>query len=116
MLDKSILQQGLSDFYDDLVYKLRKIYACNDFSAQFRKIILRYIKIGYNINAIRQTACIVVNLLTINSFASLFGCTLAGRVQTMTAPTERLLSKSVGAWCSGSGRAHRSPIVSFLLL
>ena len=48
---KSLLQQDLSEpeFYDDLVYKFRKIYACNDFSAQFRKIILRYIKIGYKI-------------------------------------------------------------------
>ena len=43
---KSLLQQGLSepDFYGDLVYKFRKIYACNDFSTQFRKIILRYKK------------------------------------------------------------------------
>ena len=41
---KSLLQQGLSE--SDLVYKFRKIYACNDFSTQFRKIILRYIKIN----------------------------------------------------------------------
>ena len=52
---KSLLQQGLSEpeFYGDLVYKFRKIYACNDFSTQFRKTILRYKKIGYNINVIR---------------------------------------------------------------
>ena len=50
------------EFYGDLVhvYKFRKIYACNDFSTQFHKIIFRYIKIGYNINVIRQTACMVV--------------------------------------------------------
>ena len=61
---KSLLQQGLSEpeFYGDLVYKFRKIYACNDFSTQFRKIILRYKKIGYNI---RQTACMVVNQITV---------------------------------------------------
>ena len=59
---KSLLQQGLSEpeFYGDLVYKFRKIYACNDFSTQFRKLILRYKRIGYNINVntnvIRQTA------------------------------------------------------------
>ena len=37
---KSLLQQGLSEpeFYGDLVYKFRKIYACKDFSTQFRKI------------------------------------------------------------------------------
>ena len=58
---KSLLQQGLSEpeFYGDLVYEFRKIYACNDFSAQFRKIILRYIKIWiwYNINKCNTTDC-----------------------------------------------------------
>ena len=74
---KSLLQQGLSEpeFYRDFVYRFRKIYACNDFSTQFRKIILRYKKIGYNINVIRQTACMVVNPITVNNFASLFNCT-----------------------------------------
>ena len=75
---KSLLQQGPSEpeFYGDLVYKFRKIYACNDFSTQFRKIILRYKKIRYNINA-----CMVVNPITVNNFvslASLFYCTPAG--------------------------------------
>ena len=77
---KSLLQQGLSEpeFYVDLVYKFRKMYACNDFSNPFRKIILRYKKIGYNINVRRQTACMVVNPVTVNNFASLFNCTPAG--------------------------------------
>ena len=77
---KSLLYQGLSkpEFYGDLVYKFRKIYACNDFSTQFHKIILRYKKVGYNINVIRQTACMVVNPITVNNFASLFNYTLAG--------------------------------------
>ena len=40
---KFLLQQGLSEpeFYGDLVYKFKKIYACNDFCTQFCKIILR---------------------------------------------------------------------------
>ena len=77
---KSPLQQGLSEpeFYGDLVYKFRKVYACNDFNTQFREIILRYKKIGYNINLIRQTACMVVNHITVNNFASLFNCSPAG--------------------------------------
>ena len=52
---KSLLQQGLSEpeFYGDLVYKFKKIYAFNDFSTRFRKIILRYKMIGHNINVIR---------------------------------------------------------------
>ena len=46
-----------------------------------------YIKIGYNINVIRQTACMVTNPITVNNFASLFGFA-RWRVgpQTMTAP------------------------------
>ena len=59
----------------------------NDFSTQFRKFILRYIKIGYNINIIRQTAYKVITPITVNKFASLFGCTPAGRASDpMTAP------------------------------
>ena len=83
------MQQSLleAEFEGDLVYKFRKIYACNDFSTQLRKISLRYIKIWYNINVIRQTACIAVNPITVNNFASLFGCTPAGRASdSMTAP------------------------------
>ena len=45
---KSFLQQGLSE--PELVTCGIQIYACNHFSTQCRKIIIRYIKIGYNIN------------------------------------------------------------------
>ena len=53
--------QGLSEhgFYDDSVYKLKKIVGSNNFSAQFIKIISHYKKIGYNINVLQQTACLV---------------------------------------------------------
>ena len=74
-----------------------KNYACNDLSTHFRKIILRYIKIGHSINVIRQTACMVVNLFTVTDFAFLFGCTPAGRdSDSMMTPAERLLSKKKG--------------------
>ena len=78
---KSLLRQGLSepDFYGDLVYKLKKIVGSNNFSAQFIKIISHYKKIGYNINVLQQTACLVVNPITVGNFAFLFNCTLVGR-------------------------------------
>ena len=42
---------------------------------------------GYNINVIRQTACMVVNQITVDNFASLFGCTPVGRASdSITAP------------------------------
>ena len=45
----NILLQGLSEpeFYGDL-YKFRKIIGKNDFPYHFKKIIVRYKKIGYN--------------------------------------------------------------------
>ena len=49
---KSLLHQGLSEpeFYGDLVYKFKKIRGMTDFSDQFRKNIIRYKRIGYNLN------------------------------------------------------------------
>ena len=78
---KTLLLQGLSEpeIYGDLVYKFRKIIGRNDFPYHFKKIIVRYEKIGYNINVMRQTACLVVNPIKVNSFAYLFICTTVGR-------------------------------------
>ena len=77
---KPILLQGLSetDFYGNLVYKFRKIIGKNDFPYHFKKIIVRYKNIGYNINVLRQTACLDVNPIKVNSFAYLFNCTTVG--------------------------------------
>ena len=41
-------------------------------SAQFIKIISHIKKIGYNINVLQQTACLVVNPITVGNFAFLF--------------------------------------------
>ena len=56
-----------------------KIIGKNDFAYQFKKIVVRYKKIGYNINVMGQTACLVVNPIRVNSFAYLFNCTTVGR-------------------------------------
>ena len=47
---KKLLLEGLSEpkFYGDLVYKFRKIIGKNDFPYHFKKIIVRYKKVGYN--------------------------------------------------------------------
>ena len=82
---KSHLQQGLSEpeFYGDLVYNLIKtIVSRADFSDQFKKVIMRYKRIGYNINVMRQFACLVIHPLTVDSFASLFICTPVSVHQT----------------------------------
>ena len=66
----------------------RNIVGRADFSDQFRKNIVCYKRIGYNINIMRQSACLVFNPITVTNFASLFNCTPAGRVSdSMMAPT-----------------------------
>ena len=78
---KTLPLEGLSEpeFYGDLVYKFRTIIGKNDFPYHFKKIIVRYIKIGYNIDVLRQTACLVVNPIKVNGFAYLFNCMTVGR-------------------------------------
>ena len=45
-------------------------------------------KIGYNINVLQQTACLVVNPITVDNFAFLFNCTSVCQTSDfMTAPT-----------------------------
>ena len=70
---KSLLLQGLSqpEFYGDLMYKLKT-------TVQFIKIISHYKRIGYNINVLQQTACLVVNPIAVGSFVFLFNCTPVG--------------------------------------
>ena len=76
------------EFYGDLVYKLKKIVGSNNFSAQFIKIISDYKKIGYNINVLQQTACLVVSPITVGNFAFLLNCTPVGRTSdSVTFPT-----------------------------
>ena len=78
---KTLLLEGLSEpkYYGDLVYKFRKVNGKNDFPYHFKKIIVRYTKIGFNIDVLQQTACLVVNPIRVNSFAYLFNCTTVGR-------------------------------------
>ena len=87
---KSLLQQSLSEpeFYGDLVYRLKNTISRTDVSDQFRKVIIRYERIGYNINVMRQSACLGVNTITVNNFASLFNYTPVGRTSdSMMSPT-----------------------------
>ena len=60
---RKLLQQGISEpkFYGDSVYRIRKIVEKSNFSEQFRKLINRYKRIGYNPYVMRQTACLVIN-------------------------------------------------------
>ena len=78
---KTLLQQGIlePEFYGDLVYRFRKMVGQSNFSEQFRNLINRYKRIGYSLDIMRQTACLVVNPIIVDGFASLFNCTTAVR-------------------------------------
>ena len=54
---KTFLQQDISEpiFYGDLVYKFKRIVGKPNFSDQFKKIVKRYIKVGYNLDVMRQS-------------------------------------------------------------
>ena len=59
-----------------------------DFSDQFRKMIMRYCIIGYNLNVMRQSACLVINPITVHGFSALFNCAPVDRASdSMMAPT-----------------------------
>ena len=87
---KTLLQQGISlpIFYGDLVYKFKQIVGNPNFSDQFKKIIKRYIKVGYNLDVMRQSACLVVNPIMVYSYGFPFYCTTMGQASdSMTALT-----------------------------
>ena len=56
---KTLLQQGISEpiFYGDLVYNFKRIVGKPSFSDQLKKIVKRYIRVGYNLDIMRQSAC-----------------------------------------------------------
>ena len=59
-----------------------------DFSDQFRKIIIRYKRIGYNQTVMRQSARLVINTITVDGYAALFNCTSEDRASdSMMDPT-----------------------------
>ena len=59
-----------------------------DFSDQFCIIIIRHKRIGYDLNVMRQSACLVIYPLTVENFVALFNCTpVDWASDSMMAPT-----------------------------
>ena len=76
-----VLQKGLSkpELYGQLVHKVRKIVGKAHFSVQFKAMVSRCKKIVYNMDILWHTACMVVNQITVDNFASHFNSTTASR-------------------------------------
>ena len=48
----------------------------------------RYIEVGYNLDSMRQSACLVLNPITVYSYGFLFNCATVGQAtDSMTALT-----------------------------
>ena len=69
------------------------------FSDQFKKIIKRYIKVGYNLDVMRQSACLGLNPLTVYSYGFLFNCTTVGQASDSMNALTQSFNRWVGAWC-----------------
>ena len=76
---KTNLQQGRSEplFYGDLVYKFKRIVGKPNL--KFKKIVKRYIRVGYNLDIMRQSACLVLIPITVYTYGFLFNCTTVGQ-------------------------------------
>ena len=67
------MQQGISnpESYGDLVYKFKKVIEIQTsliFSNSFKRV-------GYTLNIMWQTACLVFNPIMVEGYGALFSCT-----------------------------------------
>ena len=53
-----------------------------------KMMVKHYIRVGYNLDIMRQSACLVLNPITVYSYDFLFNCTTVGQASdSMTALT-----------------------------
>ena len=64
-------------------YKFNRIVGKPGFSDQFKKIIKRYKRVGYNMNIMQQSACLFVNPITVDSYGFLFNCMTVGQTSDL---------------------------------
>ena len=81
---KSLVHQGLSEpeFYGDLVYKFKNIMD-RIFLNSFEKYKKCFKRNSYNLNAMRQSACLVIKPITVDSFVAFLNCTPVDRRRTL---------------------------------
>ena len=46
-----------------------------DVSGRFRTVVVRHRRIGYSLNVMRQSACLLIDKITVVNFSALFNCT-----------------------------------------
>ena len=58
-----------------LYINLRKSLENPNFSVLFKRMVKRFRRTGYNLDIMRQTACLVFNPIMVDDSAALFSCT-----------------------------------------
>ena len=65
-----------------------KLLENHNFSDQFKKIAQRYVRYRYDVDVMRQSACLVLNPIMVYSYGFLFNCMTVGQASdSMTALT-----------------------------
>ena len=67
------------------------------FFISFEKIVICHKRIGYNLNVMRQSACLVVNTITGDNFAAPFNCTPMDRA------SDSMMTKNNSFYLVGTG-------------
>ena len=79
---KTLLREGIShpEFYDGVIYKLRKILGRVYFENLFYKRIKSFLKKEYDPVILQRTSRLVIGPSTVDGHAFLFGCAMTDRV------------------------------------
>ena len=77
---RTLLQKGISEpiFYGGLIHKFKRTIRGPNFSDQFKKIVERYIRVGYGVGVMRRSACLVLVPVAVCGCGFLFGCAMVG--------------------------------------
>ena len=81
-----ILRQGISEplFYRALVYTLKIIVGKPNFSYKLKRYLTFQVKrVRYNMAIMQQSACLIVNPITVDSYGFLFNCTTVGKTSDL---------------------------------
>ena len=88
-----------------------------DLSDQFRKIMICQNCIGYDLNVLRRSACLVINPITVDNFAALLNCTSLDRASDSMMPRPKAIHFSwLGPELFVCCLVHRGSIDDLLLL
>ena len=72
-------------FYGNIVYKFKIIVGKSNLETNLKKVNKCYKRVGYNMDIMWHSACLVVNPVKVNSYGSLCHCTTDGQAADLMA-------------------------------